>query len=208
MGGQNNNSNSSSNNAGQSSDSEDTSDEAVGARHEAVLKKMRDRWNLLQQLKNEAAFGISGPPPGEGELLRPGGSYRGGGYGYYAGRSASGVFASAATLPAMQEGAEAGVVLQVGSPNGAGRFQNLSPRKRGLASAHAKRRGRPPKISKTSHHAHAHAHAHAQQAAALQATAAAAVAAAQSAMSAGQSGEVGSNGSAVEMESDGTDSDT
>jgi hypothetical protein len=133
------------------------------ARHEGVLKQMRDKWNLLQQLKSEAVYGPGGAPVGTG--AEAGGSYRGGGYGgYFGGRTAAGAFTSAATLPANSSDAgafgtdngPAAVDFQLTSPDGAaGRFLNLSPRKRGLASAHAKRRGRPPKIAKLAHHYHA-----------------------------------------------------
>lgn len=124
-----------------------------------MLQRMRDKWNLLQQLKAEALYGPGGVPP-VGMDGKAGGGYRGGGYGgYFGGRTTGGAFASAATLPAGSSGGlddSAGLPgLQVGLPNGAGRFLNLSPRKRGLASAHAKRRGRPPKIAKLAHHFHA-----------------------------------------------------
>ncbi|KAJ1440298.1 hypothetical protein B484DRAFT_443484, partial [Ochromonadaceae sp. CCMP2298] len=56
---------------GESDSEEDLSDEAVGARHELVLKGMRDKWSHLQQLKIEAG------------LIPTGG--RGGGYGYFGG---------------------------------------------------------------------------------------------------------------------------
>lgn len=44
----------------ESTDDEDTSDEAYGRRHEVVLQGMRDKWQRLQQLKNDALYG-----PGE-----------------------------------------------------------------------------------------------------------------------------------------------
>lgn len=146
-----------------SSDTEDLSDEAVATRHEAVLKAMRDKWNLLQQLKNEALYGPGGVPP-EGAR---GGNYRGGGgYGYFggtggrpAGRAAS---ISVENLPGVA--LQSALTLPVEAGAGVGQFQNLSPRKRGLASAHAKRRGRPPKVAKVHHHHHNNSHSHAQNA--------------------------------------------
>lgn len=134
---------------------------------------MRDKWNLLQQLKNEALYGVGGAPS-DGDVPRAGGGYRsagstGGGYGGFFGvRSASGAFSSASTQqptpsPAAQAGAVSGpagtevshLSPLLGSPSDQGPvLLNLSPRKRGLASAHAKRRGRPPKIAKIAHHHH------------------------------------------------------
>lgn len=163
------------------SDDEDISDQAVAVRHEAVLKAMRDKWNRLQQLKNEALYGPGGVPP-EGTR---GGNYRGGGgYGYFIGGRPAASRSASVTLGASGEGAADGgagggdegaavaqglqsaLTLPVGSSTSAGigavgsaatQFQNLSPRKRGLASAHAKRRGRPPKAAKTHHHSHSSA---------------------------------------------------
>lgn len=102
---------------------------------------MRDKWTRLQQLKNDALYGPGGAPP-DTKAYRGGGGY--GGY-----------FNRAATAPVGNNNTEGSSELSpLGSPVGFEmKFQNLSPRKRGLASAHAKRRGRPPKNVK---HSHAH----------------------------------------------------
>lgn len=107
---------------------------------------MRDKWSRLQQLKNDALFGPGGVPP-DTKAYRGGGGY--GGY-----------FNRAATAPAGGApitGVHSSELSPLGSPVGFNlnsKFQNLSPRKRGLASAHAKRRGRPPKNVKHSHASH------------------------------------------------------
>ena len=97
---------------------------------------MRDKWTRLQQLKNDALYGVGNGP----EVKQ----YRGGGYGGYFNRTTAG-------------GAGAGE-LNLTSPglDNANKFANLSPRKRGLASAHAKRRGRPPKNAKFHNNLHNH----------------------------------------------------
>jgi hypothetical protein len=41
---------------------EDLSDVAVAARHEGMLKKMRDRWALLQRLRMERKHALLGVP--------------------------------------------------------------------------------------------------------------------------------------------------
>ena len=106
---------------------------------------MRDKWSRLQQLKNDALFGPGGAPP-DTKAYRGGGGY--GGY-----------FNRAVTAPggATTTGVNSTELSPLGSPVGFNlnaKFQNLSPRKRGLASAHAKRRGRPPKNVKHSHSSH------------------------------------------------------
>ena len=131
----------------------------MGRRHEAVLQAMRDKWNLLQQLKSEALYGPGGAPAAalgsNSSSSGGGGGYRSGGYGYYGGPTTS--TSTDATPTAVSAGGIPAAALSVpvatGTPNG-GRFQNLSPRKRGLASAHLKRRGRPPKIAKYTGVAH------------------------------------------------------
>ena len=131
----------------------------MGRRHEAVLQAMRDKWNLLQQLKSEALYGPGGAPAaalGNNSSSGGGGGYRSGGYGYYGGPTTStSTDATPTAVPAggIPAAAALSVPVTAGTPNG-GRFQNLSPRKRGLASAHLKRRGRPPKIAKYTGVAH------------------------------------------------------
>ena len=41
---------------------EDLSDRAVEARHEGVLKRMRDRWALLQRMRMERKYALLGVP--------------------------------------------------------------------------------------------------------------------------------------------------
>jgi len=109
---------------------------------------MRDKWTRLQQLKNDALYGVGNGP----EVKQ----YRGGGYGGY--------FNRANTAPTASGGS--GNELTLGSPgfDNTNKFANLSPRKRGLASAHAKRRGRPPKNAKFHNNLHNNASASANAA--------------------------------------------
>jgi hypothetical protein len=74
------------------SDEEDLSDEAVEARHEGVLKNMRDRWALLQRLRLEKKYESLGLPfdweEGGGQAIGADGEFltRGGGNGAYSGK--------------------------------------------------------------------------------------------------------------------------
>lgn len=169
-----NNSNNNSNNASHLDDDdseEDLSDEAMVARHDTVLRNMREKWALMQQLKMETRKGgpggeyshhkkLSGGGVGFGSMglgnLLEGGSvggpYAGSGshmkYRKYQNGNTEVGFVGGSPL------VTGGVLLGGGGGVGS---SALSSKKRGYSdvvngSANSmKRRGRPPKFVKSTH---------------------------------------------------------
>ncbi len=127
---------------------EDISDEAVQARHDSVLRSMREKWAQLQALKNEAALSRRGAggdylgfrPPGEGEGLP---------FADGAPISFSGSGSHMKYRKYLNSGGAAAAAVVNGAVPASGTKKRGHNMISGAAGAgHLKRRGRPPKAVK------------------------------------------------------------